>query len=175
MNTHPTASIPGKLLHYDYRAAVRDAILHLQSKGHKNICYQTPYDSSFEQRYLEFTSFYGKENVWYPENNIPDAEEFAGYINKTKCTALLHVNDFHAMRTIQNCAALNIKVPQEIAVVGFDNIAAVNYTTPTLSSISRPLTEAAGAAVRHLIAELNEQKDELPASLPCKFIPRDSV
>ncbi len=175
LNTHPAAEIPGKILRYDYRAAVREAILYLQSKGHENICYQTAYDSSFEQRYLEFTSFYGKENVWYPENNLPSVEEFAGYIKKHKCTAMLHVNDFYAMRTIQNCTALNIRVPQDLAVIGFDNITAADYTTPTLSSISRPLAEAANIAVNHLIALINGEESELPPSLPCKFIPRGSI
>ena len=51
LNTHPTASIPGKLLHYDYRKAFAEAISYLQAKGHKEIVYQTTLNDYFEQRY----------------------------------------------------------------------------------------------------------------------------
>ena len=174
LNTHPTASIPGKILHYDYRTAVREAINYLQSQGHKEIFYQTTLGDAFEQRYLEFVKHFGKEKIW----NIisPSTEDFKKFFkNHPDCSAMLHLNDFIAMRTIQNCNKLNIRVPEDLSIIGFDNIHAAECATPSLSTVRRPLADAASHAVGALLAQLNGEKYDLPESLPCKFIPRESI
>lgn len=174
LNTHPTARIPGKLLHYDYRKAFADAINHLQAKGHKEIIYQTTLNGYFEQRYLEFISHFCEEKVWSIQS--PSANDLQEFLkNHPDCTAMLHLNDFIAMQTIQNCNKLNIRVPEDLAIVGFDNIHAAECATPALSTISRPLAEAASHAVGALVAQLNGEQYNLPENLSCKFIPRDSI
>ena len=174
LNTHPTASIPGKLLHYDYRKAFAEAISYLQAKGHKEIVYQTTLSDYFEQRYIEFISHFGKEKVWSIQAS--KADDLRDFLQKhPNCTAMLHLNDFIAMQTIQNCNKLNIQVPKDLAIVGFDNIHAAECATPALSTISRPLAEAAEHAVGALIAQLNGEKYNLPEKLYCNFIPRESI
>lgn len=176
LNTHPSAMMPGKILHYDYRSAINEAINHLQSMGHKNIYYQTPVENSYDQRFLEFIKFFGEKKVWYPSAQIPSAEEFGDFMNQHKdCTAMLHLNDFMALQTIRNCNYLGINVPEEFSVIGFDNITAADYTIPKLSTVSRPLEEAAHHAVISLLKQLKYEKYNLPESLPCKFIKRDST
>ena len=174
LNTHPTACIPGKILHYDYRTAVCEAIKYLQDKGHKEIIYQTMAGNINEQRYIEFVSHFGVEKVWAVDNLSP--EDFQEFFKKhPDCTAMLHLNDFIAMHTIQICSKLNIRVPEDLAIVGFDNIHAAECATPSLSTVRRPLAAAAAHAVRALVAQLNGERYDLPESLPCKFIPRESI
>lgn len=175
LNTHPFAQIEGKILRYNYRAAVRDAIEYLRNAGHEEIFYQTTLDGSHEQRFLEFSKLCGEENVWYvPE--FPKIEDWKTFFQRhPRCSAMLHLNDFLALRTIQNCRLLNKNVPEDLAVVGFDNIRAAECATPSLATISRPLQQAAFHAVKSLLTSLDGKDYELPESLACKFINRNSI
>ena len=174
LNIHPFAAIPGKLLRYDYGTAVRASIEYLRSKGHREIFYQTDLGNSPEQRRLAFIDVCGEDKVWNIRN--PSLDDWRAFRRAHPgCTAMLHLNDFLAMRTIQSCRKLGLRVPEDLAVVGFDDIRAAECATPGLSSIRRPLEEAAACAVKALIARLNGGDFRLPESLPCRFIPRESI
>ena len=176
LNTFPDIALPGKILRYDYRAAVREAILHLQQSGHEKIFYQTSVDGSFEQRYMEFTAFFGEKRVWHTQNENPSFEEWQQFRSQhPDCTAMLHLNDFMAMRTIRHCRKMNMRIPEDMAIVGFDNIHAAECTTPSLSTVSRPLAQAAQCAVKSLLAQLRNEEYNLPESLKCEFIVRESI
>lgn len=176
LNTHDTASFPGKMLRYDYRTAVRSAIDHLKKGGHTGIYYMCGSAMPEDQRYSECIRNVSAENILH----MPDKEfmfdQWYSMIKKhPDCTAILHMNDFLAMKTIQYASAAGIAVPDDLAVIGFDNIKATDYTVPTLSSIRRPLASAAEHAVKALLAELENKPYDLPETLPCEFIRRDSV
>lgn len=176
LSTCAAASIPGKLLRYDYRSAVRDAINYLRERGHSGIYYQTHQLESGDQRYMEFSESVSAERIWLLQNRHITPDEFRVFLDQhPDCTAILHLNDILAMRTLQNCAANGINVPRELSVIGFDNIRTTEYTTPTLSTISRPLSEAAHFAVRTVLDELEKKNSSLPEILPCHFIPRGSA
>lgn len=176
LNTFPEVALPGKILRYDYRAAVREAILHLQQKGHEKIFFQTTIEGINEQRCMEFTAFFREERVWRIKNENPSVQEWENFRQKhPDCTAILHLNDFMAMNTIRHCIRMNIKIPQDMAVVGFDNIHASACTMPSLSTVRRPLAQAAECAVKALVAQLRNEEYSLPESLKCEFIVRESV
>ena len=177
LNTHSTAALPGKMLRYDYRAAVHSAIEYLKQTGHSGIYYHT-YSNMHrhDQRFLEFVETVSQENVWLTDKDDFTAETFQSFLKKhPDCTALLHLNDYLAMRTIQYCTASGIRIPDDCSIIGFDNIRATDYTCPSLSSISRPLADAAYHAVHAVLAELEKKPYDLPEILPCQFIRRDSV
>ena len=138
LNTNSEAWLPGKMLRYDYRAAVREAIDYLKKQGHTGIYYQTRYFEPEDQRYMEFIESVSEKNIWCLKQQNASAAEWKTFLHKhPDCTAMLHLNDFLAMKTIQNCAANGIKVPDDFSVVGFDDIRTAEYATPALSSISR--------------------------------------
>lgn len=176
LNTHESAKNKGKILRYNYRCAIKEAIQYLQNKGHKEIFYQTSPECSHEQRFLEFVSNFDESKVWYQPHEVTTSEDWYQFRKEhPECTAILHLNDFMALRTVQLCNECNMRVPQDLAVIGFDNIHAAECTSPSLASISRPLQEAAQFAVKALIAQLRQEEYDLPESLPCKFIIRDSI
>lgn len=174
LNSHPFASAPGKLLRYDYRCAVRECIKYLQAKGHSEIFYYNEPVLISDQRYLEFCEHFGTEKVWnVPEPSFENWLEF--HKKHPECTAIMHSNDIRAMKTIQYCRKSGIRVPEDIAIIGFDDIKAAECTSPPLSSICKPLKQAADFAVQALIDQLNGREYTLPESLPCRFIPRESI
>ena len=174
LNSHPFASAPGKLIRYDYRRAVRECIEYLQKKGHSEIFFQNICGQIYDQRYLEFRDFFGDKKVW----NItqPSFEAWLDFHRKhPECTAIIHSNDFRAMKTIQYCRRSGVRIPEDVAIVGFDNISAAECASPSLSSISKPLRKAASVAVQALIDQLQGKDYELPELLYCQFIPRESI
>jgi DNA-binding LacI/PurR family transcriptional regulator len=70
-----------------------------------------------------------------------------------------------------------VRIPEDIAVVGFDDIEAGRYNTPTLTTISPDKTTIAQLAVDRLIARLDNQDDSAPAELwaPYELMVREST
>ena len=69
-------------------------------------------------------------------------------------TAIFCLNDRMAFGVLRRLKELNIKCPQEISVMGFDNDEAGKESNPPLTTINVPLYEVAQEAVRQLLSAL---------------------
>jgi len=58
--------------------------------------------------------------------------------SKNRPTAVFIISDTLAIGAIKELHAQGIKVPQEMAIIGFDNIAFSSMTTPALTTVSQP-------------------------------------
>ncbi|WP_080875681.1 LacI family DNA-binding transcriptional regulator [Oceanobacillus timonensis] len=58
--------------------------------------------------------------------------------SKDRPTAIFAISDTLAIGAIKELHAHGIKVPEEMAIIGFDNIAFSSMTTPTLTTVSQP-------------------------------------
>ncbi|WP_152655916.1 LacI family DNA-binding transcriptional regulator [Oceanobacillus sp. CFH 90083] len=58
--------------------------------------------------------------------------------SKNRPTAVFAISDTLAIGALKELHAQGIKVPQEMAIIGFDNIAFSSMTTPTLTTVSQP-------------------------------------
>lgn len=58
--------------------------------------------------------------------------------SKNRPTAVFIISDTLAIGAIKELHARGVKVPQEMAIIGFDNIAFSSMTTPTLTTVSQP-------------------------------------
>jgi LacI family repressor for deo operon, udp, cdd, tsx, nupC, and nupG len=70
-----------------------------------------------------------------------------------------------AIGAIRSILAAGLRVPEDIAVVGFDNIEAGRYHTPSLTTVSPDKPAIARLAVERLLARLSGDTDEAPAEL----------
>jgi LacI family transcriptional regulator len=75
--------------------------------------------------------------------------------------AVFVANDQMALGVLQEAHRQGIRVPQDLAVVGYDNIAEAAYFWPPLTSIQQDQREVGAMAVKTLI-RLIEQSDEEP-------------
>jgi LacI family transcriptional regulator len=102
---------------------------------------------------------------------------------KVGCTALLTQNDHVAIGALDAFQEAGVQVPFDVSLVGFDDSALCECTTPTLSSIAIPLFEIGAAGVRSLLRELDRahRKASPQANgpetvvLPARFQARDSI
>ena len=66
-----------------------------------------------------------------------------------------------------------VRIPEEIAVIGFDDAPFAEYLSPALSSVSPP-HYAMGAAAFQSMCDLLGRKKPQDSVLPCKLVLRES-
>jgi DNA-binding LacI/PurR family transcriptional regulator len=74
--------------------------------------------------------------------------------------AIFCFNDLMALGTLRALLELGVRVPQDVAVVGWDDIEDGRYSTPTLTTISPDKQQIASLAVEFLAARLGEGRAE---------------
>src|SRR5437660_2358776 len=72
-------------------------------------------------------------------------------------TAIFAFNDNLAIGTIQAARARGVRVPEDLSVVGFDDIEHATIVTPTLTTVRQPLAEMGRTAVSLLIRLVERQ------------------
>lgn len=83
--------------------------------------------------------------------------------------AIFCASDLIAVGTLRVLAQHNKRVPEDIAVVGFDDLGVATSTTPLLTTVANPVSELARAAASLLLRQLAGEAD--PAEQP-KITPR---
>ncbi len=71
--------------------------------------------------------------------------------------ALLCHNDLVAVGALQACAELGRRVPDDVAVIGFDNIPLSHLVWPTLTTVHYPIAQLGGQAVAMLLHYVNQE------------------
>jgi DNA-binding LacI/PurR family transcriptional regulator len=71
-------------------------------------------------------------------------------------TAVLAVSDIIAMGALRAARRLGVRVPEDLEVIGFDDIPLAAASQPPLSTVHQPIPEKGRVAIRLLIRELDE-------------------
>jgi hypothetical protein len=142
------------------------AVEHLISLGHKRIGFigVSPINGAGLRRYQGYLDALRENSLQIDEKLIigPSAQSGPGYSTqddgyagmqkllalKKPPTAVFARNDFTAIGAI--CAIRDAKrqIPDDIAVVGFDDVALAAYSTPPLTTVRQPTTEQGREAAR---------------------------
>lgn len=76
--------------------------------------------------------------------------------------AVFAFNDMLAIGALRACAVRGVRVPEEVAIVGFDDVEEAQFVTPTLSSIRPDKDAIARTAVERLVSRI--RGDDSPVS-----------
>lgn len=90
-------------------------------------------------------------------------------------TAIFAANDLSAIRTMQVARDLGLSVPDDLSVIGFDNVPESAVAQPPLTTIEQPLREMGAQALRTLVSVL--EGPEHPTThvrLPTTLVERSS-
>lgn len=90
-------------------------------------------------------------------------------------TAIFAANDLSAIETVEVAGVLGLKVPDDLSVVGFDNVPESALNDPPLTTIDQSIQQMGFEAVRLLIAAIDDPG--LPAvhiTLPTQLVVRQS-
>ena len=90
-------------------------------------------------------------------------------------TALFAANDLMAIGALKAFAQLKIRVPEDISIIGFDNIPFSDCTYPPLTTIAQPTYLMGEKAVETLLKLIDKKKIKKSVELETELIERDSV
>lgn len=97
--------------------------------------------------------------------------------SKDRTDAVICFNDMVALGFMQQARLSGVRVPHDVAVVGFDNTEISVLSTPSLTTVAGPLRAVGRVATANLIALLKGMKAPLmakPRELPTRLIVRES-
>lgn len=90
--------------------------------------------------------------------------------------AVVAYNDLLALGLLSEARALGFRVPQQVSIAGFDNIAYGRYVTPSLTSVDIGSEVTGEVAARHLLSMLGEASGlALHETVPARLVARDST
>lgn len=162
----------------DHARAGEQVLTHLYSLGHRNIAFMRgqPFSSDSDDRWkglMAVAASLGLQvkpelvtnldlDMTSPELGYPVVHKLLA--SKQPFTALVAFNDLSAIGSIRALQDANLRVPQDVSVIGFDDIKAAAFTLPRLTTISQPLTEMGRLATQSLLGRINgdtEPGDEI--------------
>ncbi len=90
-------------------------------------------------------------------------------------TAIFAANDLSAIETIEVAQSLDLRVPDDLSVVGFDNVPESALIDPPLTTIDQSIQQMGFEAVRLLIATIDEpDRPAVQITLPTELVVRQS-
>ncbi len=95
-------------------------------------------------------------------------------------TALFAQSDLLALGALTALRAVGRKVPEDVSVVGFDDVPVARHLDPPLTTMRQPMPELGALAVALLVDRLGQRRAEWPAEpvrhlLPASLVERASV
>ncbi len=153
----------------EYLLGIRQAVQHLAALRHERIAFITgPLElrsaatrrDAFVQSMKEIGMRVEPELVVEGNHTLEGGERAFGQLLelKERPTAVLCSNDMTAMGVMRKSYAEKIVIPEELSVVGFDNIRITEYMTPPLTTIEMSGTELARIAFQALLQDVKREK-----------------
>lgn len=90
--------------------------------------------------------------------------------------SVIAANDMQAMTILKEAVEKGLNVPNDLQIIGYDNITFSNLTTPGLSTVSQPIYEMGKIGAILLLQMINKEEiTENNIKLPVDFINRGSL
>jgi len=166
---------------------IRQGIEYLYKLGHRKILHIAGPLShrSFQERLQAFNLFMSCYDDTVPLVTYTEEPRTEGGYEAVKRyfennndipTAIIAGNDLMAMGAIKALNDLNYKVPDDISVMGFDDIELAKSYNPSLTTIKVPKRRMGSLAVNVLIHNKIEGNEEIPVKiiLPVELVVRES-
>lgn len=172
---------------FDNYNAARTATTYLLSLGHRNIgliCGRTAVnDRAFERRraFEDAMRSHGIEprSDYIFEREFEMSEGRAAMSRMLDSdeppTAVFCANDVQAVGAIAACNDHKLRVPEDISIIGFDDLPIAQCTIPPLTTVRVPAYEMGMYAVRELIAAIRGNRRVTTVELLTKLVVRNST
>jgi len=180
---------PGEFVHsvmVDNPTASRQAAEHLISLGHKRIAYigdQFGFQSDTE-RFAGYRSALEMADAPFLPELVAhgDGKSQGGMLAMERLlvlaeppTAVFCYNDMSALGALRAIHAHGLRVPEDISVVGFDDLFIASYTHPALTTISQPMRHMGRMAMEILLELFSGQNSKTNIKVQGQLIVREST
>lgn len=115
-------------------------------------------------------------NTWEPRDAIEATQQLLA-LNEPP-TAIFAANDNFAFAAIETLQAHGLRIPEDMAVIGFDDIPLAQEMTPALTSVRIPLVELGQRAASMVLGLIEDDPSAIQRhseALPVELIPRDTA
>jgi LacI family transcriptional regulator len=116
-----------------------------------------------------------KVGGYHPDLAEAPARELLTLPPDKRPTAIFAANDLSALKVLEIAGELGLRVPEELSVIGYDNVPEAASSTPPLSTVAQPLHEMGVTALRILLAMLSGQPIERHVRMPTELVVRAST
>ena len=171
---HAVAQVTNLIL--DQRHAAHLALAHLLELGHREIAFMKgqPYSSDSATRWAAICSVCEELCIRIRPELVVQIEAdlttphlgypFAKELLRRNCpfTALFAYNDLSAIGAIWAFQEAGIRVPEDVSVVGFDDVPLAVFSNPGLTTIRQPLEQMGRIAAKVLIERVENRAEYLP-------------
>lgn len=172
---------------YSNQDSAADMTRYLLSKGHTRIAVLAGHPHSYPtaRRLHGILMAMQQAGLTIPEGYIRYGDwEYASGVEQTRAllelpefpTAIFAMNDLMAAGCMHALKEAGLRIPQDVAVAGFDNREIARYLQPPLTTVSLPTTEIGVQVALHMMEKINN-----PSAPPvrdiihCSIVERQSV
>lgn len=179
---------PCPTVRLDNRAAARVVTEHLLALGHRRIgMIKGPRNSPLTrdrllgfQDALAVAGLTPDESLWCPGDfTPPSGYRAAGDLlaRADPPTAIFCENDEMAMGAMRRIKEAGLRIPEDISVAGFDDIAFASFCDPPLTTIAQPAEDFGREAVALLLDIIDERDDAAGKHriMPFELVVREST
>jgi len=161
--------VPSVLL--DTPSATNQALDHLISLGHSHIAYLGGPETSHSnmRRWAALSEAAIERGVdvirlgpFAPRKHAGAAA--ADALVHSGATAGIAFNDLLAIGVLQRLRERGSRVPEDVSIVGCDDIFGADFCSPPLTTVTAPVERAGRVAVAMLLSQLNASQGNLPRS-----------
>ncbi len=173
----------------DSRLGAELALGHLHELGHREIVYMRgqPFSADTDARWaatLDVARQLGltvreeltirlTQDSHSPEIGYPGIKRIMG--ERCYFTAVVCFNDVSAMGTIRALHDGGLRVPQDVSVIGYDDIQSASYHVPSMTTIRQPLQKMGSLAAEVLLRKLAGEETETLMLVEPELIVREST
>jgi DNA-binding LacI/PurR family transcriptional regulator len=159
------------VVNVDNRQGIRLAVEHAYALGHRRIAFlQGGRTGDGLERREAFVSCARELHLTVPEGYLEVAvnDYAATSVGATQLlgqrqrpTAVIASTDVAAVGALKAAASAGIRVPEQLSIVGFDDIPLAAFTVPSLTTLHQPLRQLSRLAIKQLL-ELVDQPERRP-------------
>ncbi|MGX7417913.1 GntR family transcriptional regulator [Carnobacterium gallinarum] len=166
---------------------------YVMEMGHKKIAYLSTVDllenSSVRDRYLgylkalhdhqvqDYSSSLNK-NQFLHSHNSEDIQEYLLEVKRAGITCIIAENDVIALSLLAEAKKIKLAIPEELSLIGFDNIQMTDLVSPQLTTIEQNFYQIGYLAAESLVTQINQQTNtgkNFSKTVPVSLIKRESV
>jgi LacI family transcriptional regulator len=155
----------------DYHHGIRQAVQHLAALRHKRIAFVTGPSNlksavtrrtAFQESMREIGMEPSPELIITGDHTMEGGMEALEHLSalRDRPTGIICSNDMTAIGIVREAYEVGLRIPQDLSIVGFDDIKLAQFTTPPLTTVQMSQAELAKLAFNAL---MNEVRRDSPA------------
>ncbi|MHC1691772.1 MAG: LacI family DNA-binding transcriptional regulator [Sphaerochaetaceae bacterium] len=176
----------GTTILFDNYQIIQEAYRLLHSLGHRRIAFVTGSDAqlhaqlrlqAFTDVAKEYHEEFSQDYIHHGDYSVNSGFEalYAFYKTPQPPTAIICANDLMAIGAMKAANEFGLRIPQDISIIGFDNIEVSSFYSPPLTSVKVPAYDLGTLGAQKLLESIQGNTSCETLTLPTKLLVRKSV